>query len=190
MAGQKAHLFHGEQVFVNAAVRVREDGGKLMLRRCYFIMLRFCGNAQRPQLVVELLHEFVYRGANGAKVMLFKLLALAGGVTEQRAAGQNQVGALLVLLFGNQEVLLLGANGGYHALLRFAEACQRAICLLIDGFHGAQQRRFLVKRFARVAAKRRGDAQNFVLDESVRRGVPSRVTACLKRGAQAARGEA
>ena len=64
-------------------------------------------NAELPQLVVELFHEFVDRGADGAEVVFIELLALARRCAEQRAAGHDQVLAAFVILFGDEEILLL-----------------------------------------------------------------------------------
>ena len=153
-------------------------------------MLRARRHAQSPQLVVELFHELVDRRANGAEVMLFQLLPLQRRIAEQRAPAHDKVLALRVVFLGNKEVLLLGAHGGHHALVRLAEQGQHAIRLLVDGAHRTQQRGFLVKRLARVAAKRRRNAQHLVLDEGVGRGIPGRVAARFERSAQAAGREA
>ena len=77
VAGQKAHLLHGEQVLVDGAVRVGEDGRQLVLGGGHLVVLRARRHAERPQLVVKLLHELVHRGADGAEVVLLQLLALA-----------------------------------------------------------------------------------------------------------------
>ncbi len=52
-------------------------GAKLVLRRRNLVVLGLRGNAELPQLVVDFLHELVHRRADGAEVVLFKLLALA-----------------------------------------------------------------------------------------------------------------
>ena len=190
MACQQAHLLHGQEVLVDSAVAVGVERGQLMLRRGDLVVLGLCRHAQLPQLAVELLHELVDRGTDGAEVMLLELLALQRGVAEQRAARHDEVGALCVILLADQEVLLLGADGGDHAVDMLAEQRQHALSLLVDGAHGAQQRGFLVKRLAGVAAEGGGDAQHLVLDERVAGGVPRRVAAGLEGCAQAAGREA
>ncbi len=190
MAGEEAHLLHGEQVLVNGAVGVSEDRSKLVLGRSNLVVLGLRGDSERPKLVVELLHEVVDGGTDSAEVVLLELLALAGAVTEQGASGELEVHALFIHLFGDQEILLLGADGRGDAGRLFAKEGKHAVGLLVDCFHGAQQRRFLVERLAGVAAKRGGDAQDLVLDECIGGGVPSGVAAGLKRCAQAAVGEA
>ena len=161
-----------------------------MLRGGDLVMLGLGRHAQLPQLAVQLLHELVDGGTDGAEVMLLKLLTLQRGVAEQRAARHDEVGALRVVLLADQEVLLLGADGGDHAVDMLAEQSQHALGLLVDGAHGTQQRGFLVKRLAGVAAERGGDAQHLVLDERVAGGVPCRVAAGLEGCAQAAGREA
>ena len=60
------------------------SGRKLVLCRGDLVVLGFCRNAQRPQVVIDFLHEFVDGRSDGAEVMLFKLLALEA---EQRRTG-------------------------------------------------------------------------------------------------------
>ena len=50
----ETHLFHGKQVLVDCAVGVGEQRGKLVLSRSNLVVLRLGGNAERPQVVVEL----------------------------------------------------------------------------------------------------------------------------------------
>ena len=127
VAGQQLHLLHGEQVLVHRAVRLGEDGRQLVLGRGHLVVLGLRGNAERPQLVVELLHELVHRGTNGAEVVLLQLLALYRRIAEQRAAREHDVEALLVVLLGDEEVLLLGAEGRGHAVGRIvAEQVEHA----------------------------------------------------------------
>ena len=191
VAGQQLHLLHGEQVLVHRAVRLGEDGRQLVLGRGHLVVLGLRGNAERPQLVVELLHELVHCGTDGAEVMLLQFLALYRRIAEQRAAREHDVEALLVVLLGDEEVLLLGAEGRGHAVGRIvAEQVEHAAALGLDGFHGAQKRRLLVERLAGVAAEGRGDAEHLVLDEGVGGGIPGGVAAGLEGGAQAAGGEA
>ena len=180
MACQQAHLLHGQEVLVDGAVAVGEQRCQLMLRGSNLVVLGLRRHAKLPQLAVKFLHELVDRGADGAEVMLLELLALQRGVTEQRAARHDEVGTLRVVLLADQEVLLLGADGGDHAVDMLAEQSQHALGLLVDGAHGTQQRGFLVKRLAGVAAERGGDAQHLVLDERVAGGVPCRVAASLE----------
>ena len=153
-------------------------------------MLGLGGDAELPELVVKLLHEGVDRGTDGAKVVLLELLALGGSRAKERAAGQPQVLALLVVLLLDEEELLLGAEGGVHRLVGVPKERHHLAGHVGDGLHRAQQRDLLVQRLAGVAAEGGGDAEDLVLDEGVAGGVPGGVAAGLKGGADAARGEA
>ena len=186
----EAHLFHGEQVLVDCAVGVGEQRGKLVLSRSNLVVLGLCGNTQSPQVVVDFLHELVDGGADCAEVMLFKLLALKRCSAEQGAARHDKVLALYVVLFGDQEVLLLCTNGGNNTMAVFAEELQNTLSLLVHRVHGTKQRGLLVECLAGVRAECGGDAQHLILDEGIAGGVPSGVAASLEGCAQAAGGEA
>ena len=180
------HHLHGQQVVVDGNIGGVEDGGQLMLAGSNLVVLGLGGNAQLPQLFVQLLHERGDLGADDAEVMLFQLLALGGGSTEQGAAGQDQILACLVILLLNKEVLLLGADSGGDVIHVLAEQLQDADGLIGQRVHGAQQRGLLIQSLAGVADERGGDAQHIVLDERVAGGVPCGVAAGLTGGAQAA----
>ena len=149
-AGEHGHLLHGEEVLVDGLVGVREDGCDLVLCGRYFVVLRAHGDAEFPQLIVESLQEVVHGRADGAEVVFFELLALAGRMTEQRAPSKHQVFAALVFFLRDEEEFLLGADRGGHAVRVFVEDGQHALGLLFDRAHGTQQRRFLVECFAGV----------------------------------------
>ena len=151
MAGEKLHLLHREQVLVDGSIRIRENRRKLVLRRRNLVVLGLRGNAELPQLVVEFFHELVHRRADSAEVVLFKFLTLARRIAEQRAAGQHKVEALGIILLGDEEVLLLGADRGDDLLMTLAEQLEHAVRLLVDSDHGTQKRRLLVERFTGIA---------------------------------------
>ena len=161
-----------------------------MLAGSDLVVLGLGGNAERPQLVVQILHIGRDGGADSAKVVLLEFLALAGGSTKEGAAGDDQVLALAVSVLLDQEVLLLVAHGRNDLLWRLAEQRQNALGLTRERGHGAQQRGLLVQGLARVGAESRGDAQDIVLDKGGAGGIPSGVATGLEGGAQAAVGEA
>ena len=187
--GDLLHHLHGQQVVVHGDVGGVKDGGQLMLAGGNLVVLGLGGNPQFPQLVVQILHIFGDDGPQGAEVMLLQLLALGGHGTEQGAAGEDQILTGLIVLFANQEVLLLGTHGGGHMVHLLAEQLQDAAGLGGQGAHGAQQRGFFIQCLAVVAAERGGDAQHTVLHEGVAGGVPRGVAAGFAGGAQAAIGE-
>ena len=166
MAGSdKLHLLHHDQVLVDGLVDLAIDGGELMLAGSNLVVLGLGGNAERPQLVVQVLHIGRDGGTDCAKVVFLELLALAGSGAKERAAGDDQVLALAVGVLLDQEVLLLVAHGRNDLLWRLAEQRQNALGLTRERGHGAQQRGLLVQGLTRVGAESRGDAQDIVLDK-------------------------
>ena len=167
-----------------------KDGGELVLARRNLVMLGLGRHAELPQLVVELLHELVDGGSDGAEVVLLKLLALDGRAAEEGASGKPQVRACEEILLLDEEVLLLGADGGDDAAWRAAEEGKDAFGLLLEGYLRAQERGLLVERLSGVGDERGGDAEHLVLDEGGADGVPHRVATRLEGGTEAAVGEA
>ena len=122
--------------------------------------------------------------------MLLELLALGRLAAEERAPGEDEVGASLVVLLLDEEVLLLGADGGVDAVWVEAEEREHALGLLLEGDLGTEQRRLLVERLAGVRDEGGGDAEDLVLDERGAHGVPHGVAAGLEGGTKSAGGEA
>ena len=190
VGGDDLHLLHREQVVVDGLGAGLEDGGELVLAGGNLVVLGLGRHGELPELVIELLHELVDRRADGAEVVLLKLLALDRLAPKERAAAHDEVGARCVVLLLDEEVLLLGADGGGDARDVLAEDLEHALRLGVKGDAGAQQRRLLVERLAGVGDERRRDAENLVLDEGGGGGVPGGVAAGLEGGAQAAGREA
>ena len=186
LIGNLLHHFHGQKVVVDGNVGGIVNGGELMLAGGNFVVLGLCGDAQLPQLGVQILHKVGDNGADHTKVVLFQFLALGRCRAKQGAAGQNQVQALVVILFADQEVLLLRANGGGNALNILAEQVQYLAGLVADGLHGTQQRGLFIQCFAGVRAECSGDAQHVIFYKSIAGGVPCGVAAGFTGGAQAA----
>ena len=189
LGGQLLHHLHRQQVVVDGDVGGVEDGGQLMLAGSYFVVLGLGGDAQLPQLFVQLLHESGDLGADDAEVVLFQLLTLGGRCAEEGAAGEDEVLTGFVVFLLNKEVLLLGADGGGDIVHILAEELQDADGLIGQRVHGAQQGSLLVQRLAGVADECSGDAEDVVLHKSEAGGVPCGVAAGLTGGAQAAGGE-
>ena len=186
LIGNLLHHFHGQKVVVDGNVSGIVNGGELMLAGGNFVVLGLCGDAQLPQLGVQILHKVGDNGADHTKVVLFQFLALGRCRAKQGAAGQNQVQALVAILFADQEVLLLRANGGGNALNILAEQVQYLAGLVADGLHGTQQRGLFIQCFAGVRAECSGDAQHVIFYKSIAGGVPCGVAAGFTGGAQAA----
>ena len=136
-----------------------------MLAWGYLVVLGLCRNTKLPELVVDLLHECVNRRADSTKVVLLELLALGWLRAKQGAASKNQVGALLVVLLGNKEVLLLGANVNGDLLGSLAKESEQALGLGVESIKRAQKRGLLVECFAAIRDKGGRDAENLILNK-------------------------
>ena len=188
--GHVLHDLHGELVVVHGNVGLAEHRSALMLAGGHLVVLGLGVDAQLPQLLVQIRHEGLDAGTNGAEIVVFHLLTFGRIGAEEGASGEDQIGTLGVVLGVHQEVLLLHADGGYHALGLLAEELEHPAGLVADGVHGAQQRGLLIQHLAGVAAKRGGDIEGIVLNKGIAGGVPGRVSSGLEGGAQAAGGEA
>ena len=188
--GHELELLHREEVVVDGERALLKDRRELVLGRRDLVVLGLDRDAELPELVVDLLHEVVDRGADGAEVVLLQLLALDRLAAKERAPAVDEVGARLVVLLLDEEVLLLRADGGEDALGLAAKEREHALGLLLEGDLRAQKRSLLVERLARVGDEGRGYAEDLVLDEGRARGVPGGVAARLEGRAQAAVGEA
>ena len=151
-------------------------------------------DAQAPELAVEIHHEGQHALADGAEVLVFELLALGRGSAEEGAAGEDEVRALLGQASVDQEVLLLGPDGGEDAAGGgVAEPAQDAQGLLAQGLLRAQQRDLVVQGLAGVrdegGGDGQGDAVGLDLQEDRAGDVPGGVAAGLEGGADAARRE-
>ena len=160
LEGDLAHDTEKENVVVRADRGGFEHGGQLELRRRHFVVAGLGRNAQAPQLAIEVLHEGQDALADRAEVLVFQLLPLGRGRTEQGSAGQHQVGTKLGQTAIDKEVLLLGADGGEDPLGRgVAEPLENAHGLLGNGFLRTQQWDLLIKGLAGVRNEGRGDGQ-------------------------------
>ena len=189
LGGLAQHL-HDEHVVVDGEVELLEDRGELELRGRDLVVARLGWDAEAPELALDLLHELDHAGADRAEVVVLELLVLGRGRAEERAAGLHEVGAQLVELAVDEEVLLLGAERDAHRLLRKPEAPHQARRRALQRLDRAQERRLAVERLAAVGAERGGDAERgavgVAFDERGRGRVPRRVAARLERGADAA----
>ena len=187
---EKLHLLHGDEIVVDRLVDLGIYRSKLVLARRDLVMLGLCGNAERPQLVIEIFHEGGNRGTNGAEIMLLEFLAFARRIAKEGTARNYEIFALSVVVLLDKEVLLLIADGRNNLLGGFAEKREHALRLAIESGNGAQQRGLLVEGLAGIGAESGGNAQDLVFDERGARGIPRRITAGLERGAQTAIREA
>ena len=82
------HHFHGQLVLIRRDIAGGVDRRQLMLPRRDFLMLGLGGNAQLPQLIVQILHKGLYPGFNSAKVMVVQFLPLGRFCTEKGSPGK------------------------------------------------------------------------------------------------------
>ena len=192
--GDALHRLHDEHVVVGGEVGVLEDRRDLVLARGDLVVPRLDRHAELEQLELGLDHAGQDALGDGAEVLVLQLLALGRLGAEEGAAGVDQVGPGVVEVLVDQEVFLLGADGGEHLRRVGAEELEDAQGLLRERLHRAEQRRLLVERLAGPRAEGGRDderrAVGVLEDEGGAGRVPGGVAAGLERGADAAGGEA
>ncbi len=189
------HRQHRQVLVVGADVGVLEHRRDLVLVGRDLVVAGLDRHAELGQLALDLEHAREDPLRDRSEVVVIELVALGRLGSEQRAAGGHQVRALEVVLLVDQEVLLLGADGGEHPLGgAVAEQLERAHRRLRQRVHRAQQGDLVVERLARPRRERGRDAEHRAVgvleDERRRARVPGGVAARLERGADAAGGEA
>ena len=188
--GKLLHKLHGELVVVGGNIRRGEDGSQLVLCGSGFVVFGFCENAKLPELFVKLLHKSGYAGLDRAEVVVVQFLSLRCAGAEEGSARKNKVGAFVVIFSVNEEVFLLGADrrfDGSH--VGIAEELHDTHRLTVKRFHRTEQGSLFIECIACEGAECGRNAENVVLDERVRGGVPGSVTARFKGCAQTAGGE-
>ena len=115
LGGQALHHAHDEHVVVGADRGGLVHGGHFELGRSHFVVAGLGGDAQAPELAVEVHHEREDAFANGAEVLVFEFLALGRRSAEQGAAGEEKVGALFGQTTVDQEVFLFRPDVGEHS---------------------------------------------------------------------------
>ena len=194
LASHVAHHVHAKHVVIAGNVGFFVHRGDFELTGGHFVVAGLGRNAQRTQLVFQILHEAHHAGRNGAKVVVFHFLTLGRGGTDKGAASQQQVGTQGSQIFVNQEVFLFGAHIGTHVGRRgVAKELENTRGLTRQGRYGANERNLAVKSFARIRVKVRRNVQGRPIgrgdDEHRHGGIPRGIAACFKRGADAARRE-
>ena len=192
--GDFAQDLHHEHVVVAGEIQLLEHRRQLELGRGDFIVAGLGRNAELPEFLFDFGHEIQDAHFDRTEVVVLKLLVLRRGRAEHGAAGLHEVGALVVEVLVDQEVLLFGAEGDLHIRLFLAEVLHQPFHRGRKRLHRAQQRGLLVERLAGVAAEGGRDAQGRAvavpLDESRAGRVPRGVAARFEGGAQSARREA
>ena len=112
------HHLHREHLVVTADVRVLEDRRDLVLVRGHLVVAGLDRHAELVELLLDLEHVGQDALRDRAEVVVVQLVALRRLGAEERAPGGDEVGALEEVLLVDQEVLLLRAHRGEHALGR------------------------------------------------------------------------
>ena len=127
LVGDPPHDLHDQHAVVGGEVGVLEDRGDLVLAGGDLVVPRLDRHAELEQLGLGLGHAGQDALGDGAEVLVFQLLALGRLGAEERPAGVDQVGPGVVEVLVDQEVFLLGADGG-EDLLGVVVAEQLAGC--------------------------------------------------------------
>ena len=116
--------------------------------------------------MVEIMHELGYLWLQYTEVVILHLLSLRCRCADEGTAGEHEVLTLGVEVLIDQEVLLLGADGGVDAgNLLLTEDVEQLRRRLAQGLHGAEQRGLLIEGLAGVRAECGRDVEGAVLDE-------------------------
>ncbi len=110
MVRDPLHCLHDKLIMVGREVRVFINRRQLVLGGSDFVVLCFGGNAQFPELYIEILHELSDAFPDDSEIMILHLLSFGRGRSEQRPAREDEVFALQGLVFIDEEILLLGAG--------------------------------------------------------------------------------
>ena len=157
------HGFHHKLVMVNCNIGRLVNCRQLVLRRSHFVVLGLGGNAQLPELYIQILHISAHTLSDGSEIMVFHLLPLRRLRAEQRPPRINKVRPFQILFPVYQKILLLRPHAGLHLFRLGALIVKKPCntnCLMADGLHGTEQRRFFVQSLPIVGAKRGGNAEN------------------------------
>ncbi len=137
-----------------------------------FIVLGFGKDPQFPEFDIQFLHKRCLTFPYAAEIVVIQFLALGRHGTEQGASGEDQVITAQILVAVDQKVFLFCPHRTSDIAHFFiTKQSQDADSLFADRFHGAEKRGFLIQSFARIGAKRGGDAQycsNGVLPQECR----------------------
>ena len=147
-------------------------------------MLSFCKDSKLPQLLVQILHEFLNAGFNVSKVVIFKLLTLWRLGTKKCSACINQILTFFPDRFINQEVFLLRTNCcNYpaHIFIAFKKA-ENAQGFFSDCFHRTKQRSLFIKSITCIRTEAGRNTKCTVLYESIRSRIPGSVSSGFEGG--------
>ena len=109
------HGLHSQLVLIRRNIAGGINRRQFMLAGCNFFVLRFGGDAQLPQLIVQLLHKRLNAGINRTEIMIVQLLTLRRFRAEQSAPGKAQIFSFFIQILVYQEIFLFTADAGQYA---------------------------------------------------------------------------
>ena len=124
LVGRAAHDLHRQHLVIGGQVRVLEDRRDFVLARRDFVVPGLDRHAELEQLRLGVGHAGQHALGDGAEVLVFQFLALGRLGAEERAAGVDEVGPGVEEVLVDEEVFLLGADGGEDLL--DARCCRTA----------------------------------------------------------------
>ena len=183
------HDCHQQLVVVVSQIGLFENRSQLELIRSNLVVARFNRNTEFETLVLQILHKGEYARRNGTEIVVFQLLILCCLVSHECTPRLYEVRTSRPQRIVDKEILLFPTEIREYALDIFVEITAYFGCRLVYRRQRAQERRFVVQRFARVGDEDGRDAERRI-DYECRRGwVPSRIAASLERIADTAVGE-
>ena len=124
-SGNLLHNLHSQLIVVAGGVRFAINGGLLMLGRGHLVVLGLGQNAQFPQFFVQFLHVGGDTGLDRTEIVVLQFLTLGRLSAKEGASRKDQVLTLVIHIFINQEVFLLGSHlADYLLHVRVAKETQ------------------------------------------------------------------
>ena len=152
------HNLHRELVVVHGDAARLKHGRELVLGGRDLVVLRFGGDAEPPELLVQIAHKLRDAQLDRAVIVVVELLSLRRLRAEKGVTRVNEVLALFITVAVDEEILLFESDRGENLGAVHAEQAHQTHCLRVQRVHGAQERGLLVQRVAAEGAERRRDA--------------------------------
>ena len=85
------HGLHHKLIVIHRGIGHLIDGGKLVLGRRHLIVLGLGGNAQLPELDVQIPHISPHPLTDGSEIVILQLLPFRRGRAKERPSGKDQI---------------------------------------------------------------------------------------------------
>ena len=153
------HDLHRQLVMVGRDIGRRVDRRQFVLCGRHFVVLRLGKDAQLPEFLVQICHISGDSRFDDAEIVIIHLLSFRRHRAEQGPAAELQIFSLFIHFTVDQKIFLLRTDGSPHIFdIVTAEQAEDPHGLLVQGLHGAQQRRLFVERLAAVGTECGRDA--------------------------------